>query len=57
MGSGSQLVSYYILFFLCFCLWVCVRNVGSDGVEGEVESKRGGGEIGGGAVGVERVER
>ena len=29
----------------------------SDGVEGEVDSKCGGGEIGGGAVGVERVER
>ena len=26
-------------------------------VEGEAESKRGGGEIGGGVVGVERVER
>ena len=30
--------------------------MGSDGGEGEVESKRGGGETGGGVVGVERVE-
>ena len=29
---------------------------GDDGVKGEAESKRGGGEIGGGVVGVERVE-
>ena len=31
--------------------------MGSDGVKGEVESKHGGGETGGGIVGVERVER
>ena len=59
MGSESQLVSYCLLFFLCFCLWVSVGNAGSgdDRVEGEAESKRGGGETGGGAIGVERVER
>ena len=38
------MVSYYLLFFLCFCLWVLVWYVGSgdDGVEGEAENKCGG---------------
>ena len=31
--------------------------MGSDGVKGEVESKHGGGETGGDAIRVERVER
>ena len=53
ISAGELLYTVFSLFLLMGLSWEC----GKRGVEGEVESKRGGGETGGGAVRVERVER
>ena len=50
ISVGELLFTVFSLFLLMGLSWECRKS--DDGVKGEAESKHGGGEIGGGVVGL-----